>query len=72
LRVYVSHPRNQRKVVLGFGIEDIFVEQCRILADVLLPEQVFTVPGGHDWPTWKKLFIKAADYFQELKIQREK
>jgi len=72
LRVYVSDPRNQRKVVLGFGTEDIFFDQCRILAEVLLPEQVFTVPGGHDWPTWKKLFIKAADYFRELKIQREK
>ena len=72
LKVYVSDPRNQRKVVLGFGTEDIFVDQCRILADVLLPEQVFTVPGGHDWETWKKLFIKAADYFRELKIQRGK
>ena len=72
LQVYVSDPRNQRKVVLGFGREDIFVDQCRVLADVLLPEQVFTVPGGHDWATWKRLFIKAADYFLELKIQREK
>ena len=72
LRDYVSDPRNQRKVVLGFGTEDIFVDQCRILADVLLPEQVFTVSGGHDWATWKKLFTKAADYFRELKIQREK
>jgi hypothetical protein len=72
LKVYVSDSRDQRKVVLGFGTEDIFVEQCRILSDVLLPEQVFTVSGGHDWPTWKKLFIKAADYFLELKIQRDK
>ena len=72
LKVYVSNPRNQRKVVLGLGTEDIFVEQCRILSDVLLPEQVFTVSGGHDWATWKKLFIKAADYFRELKIQRDK
>jgi len=47
LRVYVSDPKNQRKVVLGFGTEDKFVDQCRILADELLPEQVFTVSGGH-------------------------
>jgi esterase/lipase superfamily enzyme len=72
LQVYVSDPRNQRKVVLGFGTEDIFVEQCRILSDELLPEQVFTVPGGHDWVTWKKLFIKAADYFLALKLQRDR
>jgi hypothetical protein len=71
LKDYVSDSRNQRKVVLGFGTEDIFVDQCRILADVLLPEQVFTVSGGHDWATWKRLFIKTADYFLELKIQRE-
>ena len=72
LKVYVSNPRNRKKIVLGFGTEDIFVEQCRILAEVLPPEQVFTAPGGHDWPTWKKLFIKVADYFKELKIQRDK
>ena len=72
LQVYVSDSRNQRKVVLGFGREDKFADQCRMLADALPPEQVFTVPGGHDWATWKKLFIKAADYYQELKIQREK
>jgi enterochelin esterase-like enzyme len=72
LKVYVSDSRNQRKVVLGFGREDKFADQCRVLADALLAEQVFTVPGGHDWATWKKLWIKAADYFLELKIQRER
>jgi hypothetical protein len=72
LKVYVSDPRNQKKVVLGFGTEDIFIDQCRILSEVLLPEQVFTVSGGHDWETWKKLFIKTADYFYQLKIKRGK
>ena len=72
LKVYVSDPRNQRKVVLGFGREDKFADQCRVLADALPPEQVFTVSGGHDWATWKKLWIKAADYYQELKTQWEK
>jgi len=72
LKVYVSDPRNQRKVVLGFGTEDRYVDQCRILAEVLLPEQVFTVSGEHDWATWKKLWIKAADYFRELKIKLKK
>jgi Putative esterase len=72
LQVYVSDSRNQRKIVLGFGREDKFADQCRVLGDALLPEQVFTVPGGHDWATWKKLWIKAADYFLELNIQRER
>ena len=72
LQVYVTDPWNQRKVVLGFGTEDIFVEQCRVLGDVLLPEQVFTVPGEHNWATWKELFSKVADYFLALKIQRDK
>ena len=72
LQVYVSDSENQKKIVLGFGREDKFVDQCRVLADVLLPEQVFTVPGGHDWETWKKLFVKTADYFRELKIQRQR
>jgi pimeloyl-ACP methyl ester carboxylesterase len=48
LQVYVADSRNQKKVVLGFGTEDTFIDQCRILADALLPEQVFTVSGGHD------------------------
>jgi esterase/lipase superfamily enzyme len=72
LKDYVSDSRNQSKIVLGFGREDKFANQCRVLADVLLPEQVFTVSGGHDWATWKRLWIKAADYFRELKIQRQK
>ena len=69
---YISDSENQRKVVLGFSREDKFADQCRVIADVLPPEQVFTVPGGHDWVTWKKLFAKVADYFLELKIQRER
>lgn len=72
LQVYVSDSENQKKVVLGFGTEDRFFEQCQVLAGALLPEQVFTLPGGHDWVTWKKLFIKAADYFLELKFQRDR
>jgi hypothetical protein len=72
LQVYVSDPGNKRKVVLGFGREDKFADQCRVLADALLPEQVFTVPGEHDWVTWKKLWVKAADYYLELKIQRDR
>ena len=72
LKDYISDSENRRKVVLGFGREDKFADQCRVIAAVLPPEQVFTVPGGHDWVTWKKLFSKVADYFLEVKIQRER
>jgi enterochelin esterase-like enzyme len=32
---------------------------------MLEPDLVFTVPGGHDWATWKKLWIMALDHFQD-------
>ena len=64
LKDYVSIPENRAKIALGYGTEDKFADECRVLADSLLLERVFTVSGGHDWVTWKKLWIQALDYFQ--------
>ena len=71
LQVYVSDSENQKKIVLGFGREVKFVDQFRVRADVLLPEQVFTVPGGPDWETGKNLVVKTADYVRDRKLQRQ-
>ena len=46
---------------LGLGREDRFVERHRVLADSLLSEEVDTVPGGHDWPTWHRLWENFLD-----------
>jgi pimeloyl-ACP methyl ester carboxylesterase len=46
---------------LGLGREDRFCERHRVLADALLPGEVDTVPGGHDWPTWHRLWENFLD-----------
>ena len=67
LQDHVSNPENRANIYLGYGTEDVFADECRLLADMLPPENVFTVSGKHDWPTWKKLFIMALDHFHAYK-----
>lgn len=70
LRNYTSDHDNRRRIALGYGTEDPFARQNRLLADRLPPDLVFTVSGGHDWETWKKLWIMALDHFQLLKSKQ--
>jgi pimeloyl-ACP methyl ester carboxylesterase len=41
---------------LGFGAEDRFSVRHRLLGAALPATNVDTVPGGHDWPTWRHLW----------------
>lgn len=41
---------------LGYGEGDRFAFSDGLLAAALPRERVFTVPGGHDWPTWSTLW----------------
>ena len=43
-------------VHLGLGREDRFATRHRLLAAALAPASVDVVPGGHDWPTWLRLW----------------
>jgi pimeloyl-ACP methyl ester carboxylesterase len=43
-------------VWLGYGTDDRFAGGHAQMAELLPPEQVFTAPGGHDWPTWRQLW----------------
>jgi esterase/lipase superfamily enzyme len=70
LKDYVSDPRRSSNVFLGYGDDDVFVKQCRILAQLLPPENVFTVEGEHDWTTWKKLWVLAMERFKTIKSER--
>lgn len=70
LKEYVSDPKRAANIFLGFGKDDVFAEQSRILGELLPPENVFTVEGEHDWPTWKQLWLLAMDRFQAIKAQR--
>jgi pimeloyl-ACP methyl ester carboxylesterase len=46
---------------LGFGREDRFAAGLRLLADSLPPGSVDVIEGGHDWPTWTKLWENFLD-----------
>ncbi len=41
---------------LGIGRDDRFAPRHRVLAAALEPGGVDVVPGGHDWPTWLRLW----------------
>lgn len=46
---------------LGYGTEDRFAFSHRLLAQAMPAQQVFTTPGGHDWPVWRRLWQQALD-----------
>ena len=46
---------------LGLGREDRFAPRHRLLAQVLPAQAVDCVPGGHDWPTWGRLWENFLD-----------
>ena len=51
-------------VHLGLGREDRFGRRHSLMAAALAPESVDVVPGGHDWPTWRRLW----DRFLDLRL----
>ncbi|HEY6823815.1 MAG TPA: hypothetical protein VI195_05205, partial [Steroidobacteraceae bacterium] len=52
---------------LGLGREDRFGRRQELLAAALSPANVDTVPGGHDWATWRTLW----DRFLEVRLAPE-
>jgi pimeloyl-ACP methyl ester carboxylesterase len=44
------------EMMLGYGTEDRFAAAHRLLASLLPPARIVTAPGGHDWPTWCRLW----------------
>jgi hypothetical protein len=56
-----SARKGGRPVYLGYGQKDPYVMGHRLLAQTLPSEHVLTVPGGHDYASFKalwKLFLK--------------
>lgn len=47
--------------VLAYGTDDHLAPRHRLLADALDADQVFTIDGQHDWPTWRRLWTKVLD-----------
>jgi pimeloyl-ACP methyl ester carboxylesterase len=48
-------------VHLGVGRDDRFARRHDLLAAALAPASVDIVPGGHDWPTWRRLWGRFLD-----------
>lgn len=61
LERYENGSEGQIPLYLGFGTRDDFAPANGLLGDVLPPERVFTVDGGHTWRAWQALWEKAVD-----------
>jgi hypothetical protein len=48
---------------LGYGAADRFAAGHRLMAGALPAATVVTLPGGHDWPTWRTLWHTMLDRF---------
>ncbi len=57
---------NRPPIHLGLGREDRFAARHGVLAAALEPGDVDRVPGGHDWPTWRRLW----DNFLDARLGR--
>lgn len=55
-RFMQSWPTQRLGLYLGYGRDDRFADSQRLLADVLPPALVDVINGGHDWPTWRRVW----------------
>jgi len=60
-RFIAAQERSVPAIHLGLGREDRFLERQRLFADALDTECVDIIPGGHDWPTWRRLWENFLD-----------
>ena len=56
-----TSPRPAPGLHLGFGSEDRFVDSHRLMAAALASDNVDVVPGGHEWPAWRRLWQNFLD-----------
>jgi pimeloyl-ACP methyl ester carboxylesterase len=55
-RFIKTHAHEAPPIHLGLGREDRFGARHRLLAAALPAERVDLVPGGHEWPVWRRLW----------------
>ena len=60
-RFIKTHRARPSPVHLGFGRDDRFADSHRLMAAALAPESVDVVPGGHEWPAWRRLWENFLD-----------
>jgi pimeloyl-ACP methyl ester carboxylesterase len=56
LKLFATPEKSAGRVYLGFGREDRFAATNRFFGTILPAKQVVSVPGRHDWQTWKLLW----------------
>jgi pimeloyl-ACP methyl ester carboxylesterase len=56
-----TSPRPAPGLHLGFGNEDRFADSHRLMAAALASDSVDVVPGGHEWPAWRRLWENFLD-----------
>lgn len=61
LWVWIKHRQAQAQedklpIYLAYGSGDKFAPANQLLSECLPGAQVITVEGGHNWPTWRKLW----------------
>jgi alpha-beta hydrolase superfamily lysophospholipase len=60
-RFLKTRPPGAPQMHLGLGREDRFRDRHELLAAELAPGEVDRVAGGHDWPTWRRLWDNFLD-----------
>lgn len=56
LKVYLQRHDKEPPLYLGYGQQDRFAPANDLLATYLPKTDVLTIPGGHEWSTWKSLW----------------
>ncbi len=56
LRDLLHADTNAPRLYLGYGTADRFVSSITVLAQTMPSDRVTQIEGGHDWPTWSKLW----------------
>jgi pimeloyl-ACP methyl ester carboxylesterase len=60
-RFIKTHAHGAPPIHLGVGREDRFGARHRLLAAALPAARVDVVPGGHEWPVWRRLWDNFLD-----------
>ena len=58
---YIKTQAHSRPVFLGYGREDRFSMAHDLMAAALPASRVHVIAGGHEWPTWRKLWENFLD-----------
>jgi len=56
----VTSPPGTKPLILGYGRSDRLADAYGVLLDVLSPDSVYTIEGGHNWGTWRLLWAQIA------------